>query len=189
MKSDPGGCAYVVTAHKQSAVTHSVVGQFTSPDDLNLIVTKSSRVEVNLSTDVGLKPITEFNVYGKIAVIEVFRYKNEKKDCIFILTESCYACILEYVDGKIITRAYGDMRDKNYSVSQSGMHACIDPEARCIALRLYDGVLKVINLNSSSKHLTTAEQRIEEIQVVDMCFLHTANKPTLALLYDDNSVS
>lgn len=103
------------------------------------------------------------------------------------MTESCYACILEYVDGKIITRAYGDMRDKNYSVSQSGMHACVDPEARCIALRLYDGVLKIINLNSSSKHLTSAEQRIEEILVVDMCFLHTANKPTLALLYDDNS--
>lgn len=28
---------YVVTAHKPTAVTHAVVGNFTSPTDLNLI--------------------------------------------------------------------------------------------------------------------------------------------------------
>lgn len=36
----PEGCAfnYVVSAHKPTAVQHSVVGHFTSPDDLNLVV-------------------------------------------------------------------------------------------------------------------------------------------------------
>ena len=37
----------VVTAHKSTAVTHTVVGNFTSPTDLNLIVGKHTRIEVS----------------------------------------------------------------------------------------------------------------------------------------------
>ena len=66
--------------------------------------------------------------------------------------------ILEYGDNKITTRAYGDMRDKNFNTSQIGIHAVIDPEGRLIALRLFDGVIKVINLNSSNKQLTATTQ-------------------------------
>ena len=53
--------------------------------------------------------------------------QNESKDCLFVLTDRCYACILEYNDGKIITRAYGDMKDKNFQTSSLGVHAAIDP--------------------------------------------------------------
>ena len=35
---DAGVFNYVVTAHKPTAVTHAVVGNFTSPSDVNLIV-------------------------------------------------------------------------------------------------------------------------------------------------------
>ena len=49
-----------------------------------------------------------------------------------------------------------------------------------IALRLYDGIIKIINLHTSGRQLQANTQRIEEIQVLDMVFLHTANKPTLA---------
>ena len=75
MKPDSGACAYVVTAHKSTAVTHSAVGNFTHENDLNLIVAKLTRIEVNISSDIGLKPVKEFNLYGKIAVMELFRYK------------------------------------------------------------------------------------------------------------------
>ena len=44
MKPDAGACAYVVTAHKSTAVTHSAVGNFTDKDDLNLIVAKHTRI-------------------------------------------------------------------------------------------------------------------------------------------------
>jgi DNA damage-binding protein 1 len=79
------------------------------------------------------------------------------------------------------------MKDKNFQTSQMGVHAAIDPETRIVVLRLYDGILKIINLNASSKHLTAVTQRIEEIEVLDMQFLHTTNKPNLALLYQDNN--
>lgn len=75
MKAESGACAYVVTAHKSTAVTHSAVGNFTHENDLNLIVAKLTRIEVNISSDIGLKPVKEFNLYGKIAVMELFRYK------------------------------------------------------------------------------------------------------------------
>ena len=44
MKVESGACAYVVTAYKSTAVTHSVVGNFTDKDDLNLIVAKHTRI-------------------------------------------------------------------------------------------------------------------------------------------------
>ena len=47
-------------------------------------------------------------------------FQGETKDCLFILTDRCYACILEYTDGKVVTRAYGDMKDKNFQTSPLG---------------------------------------------------------------------
>ena len=46
MKPDAGACAYVVTAHKSTAVTHSAVGNFTDKDDINLIVAKHTRIGI-----------------------------------------------------------------------------------------------------------------------------------------------
>ena len=62
-------------------------------------------------------------------------------------------------------------------------------ESRIVALRLFDGIIKIINLNSSNKQLTATTQRIDEIEVLDMQFLYVISKPTLALLYQDQSVS
>ena len=43
-------------------------------------------------------------------------------------------------------------------------------------------------MHTSGRQLQANTQRIEEIQVLDMVFLHTANKPTLAILYEDNHI-
>lgn len=66
--------------------------------------------------------------------------QNESKDCLFVLTDRCYACILEYNDGKIITRAYGDMKDKNFQTSSLGVHAAIDPGT-------YPSIVRVLTTN------------------------------------------
>lgn len=49
------------------------VGNFTSERDLNLIVAKNSRLEIFTVTPEGLKPIKEVGIYGKIAVLKLFR--------------------------------------------------------------------------------------------------------------------
>ena len=65
--------AYVVTAQKPTKVTHSVVGHFTGPDDLNLIVARGTRFELHVATEEGLSPVFDVPVHGRIATMELFR--------------------------------------------------------------------------------------------------------------------
>jgi hypothetical protein len=48
-------------------------GNFTSENDLNLIVAKNNRLEIYLVTPEGLRPMKEIGIYGKIAVLKLFR--------------------------------------------------------------------------------------------------------------------
>lgn len=52
---------------------HSFVGNFTSQNDLNLIVAKNTRLEIYLVTPEGLRPMKEIGLYGKVAVMKLFR--------------------------------------------------------------------------------------------------------------------
>jgi hypothetical protein len=45
---------YVVTAQKPTAVTHSLTAAFTGPDQLNLILIKSTRLEIHTMGPEGL---------------------------------------------------------------------------------------------------------------------------------------
>lgn len=49
------------------------LGNFTSPTDLNLIVAKSNRLDIYLVTPEGLRPMKEIGLYGKVAVMKLFR--------------------------------------------------------------------------------------------------------------------
>lgn len=62
-----------------------ISGNFTSPDDLNLVVAKNSRLEIYLVTPEGLRPLKEVGVNGKIAVLKHFRPAVRSATCIFEL--------------------------------------------------------------------------------------------------------
>lgn len=51
-----------------------LIGYFTSPNDLNLILAKNTRLEMYLVTPEGLRPLKEVGIYGKIAVLKLFRH-------------------------------------------------------------------------------------------------------------------
>uniref|UniRef100_A0A668VXQ0 DNA damage-binding protein 1 n=1 Tax=Oreochromis aureus TaxID=47969 RepID=A0A668VXQ0_OREAU len=118
---------YVVTAQKPTAVNACITGHFTSAEDLNLLIAKNTRLEIYVVTAEGLRPVKEVGMYGRIAVMELFRPKGESKDLLFILTSKYNACILEYKQTgesiDIITRAHGNVQDpqgrhvKTYEVS------------------------------------------------------------------------
>uniref|UniRef100_A0A9L0SW12 Damage specific DNA binding protein 1 n=1 Tax=Equus caballus TaxID=9796 RepID=A0A9L0SW12_HORSE len=67
---------YVVTAQKPTAVNGCVTGHFTSAEDLNLLIAKNTRLEIYVVTAEGLRPVKEVGMYGKIAVMELFRPKD-----------------------------------------------------------------------------------------------------------------
>lgn len=54
---------------------HVSTGHFTSAEDLNLLIAKNTRLEIYVVTAEGLRPVKEVGMYGKIAVMELFRPK------------------------------------------------------------------------------------------------------------------
>ncbi|KAK3726388.1 hypothetical protein QZH41_016253 [Actinostola sp. cb2023] len=179
---------YVVTAQKPTAVNAVVVGNFTGPDDLNLVIAKNTRIEIHLVTPEGLRPVLDVGIYGRVTVMELFRPPNESQDLLFILTARYRVCILGYKQetGDIITRACGDVQDRIGRPSDTGLIAIIDPQCRMIGLRLYDGLFKVIPLElDSSKELKAYNIRLEELHVIDIQFLYGCEAPTIVFIYQE----
>ncbi|KZS04522.1 DNA damage-binding protein 1 [Daphnia magna] len=180
---------YVVTAHKQTAVTSCVTGNFTSSNDLNLIVAKNYRLEIYLVTPEGLRPLKEVGIYGKIAVMKLYKSGNDKKDSLFILTARYNAMILECSgegeNMEIITRTQGNVADKIGKPSETGIIAIIDPDCRVIGLRLYDGLLKIIPLEKDSSEIKAYNIRIEELCIQDIAFLYGCANPTVVIIHQD----
>ena len=175
---------YVVTAHKASNVTHSLACHFTAPDDLNLVVSKCTHLEIFRVTPEGLEPMHDVPLYGRIATLEVWRPPGAAQDELFVSTERFGFCVLAYEGGDIVTRAHGDLSDRVGKPCDNGQLCAIEPECRMIGLHMYDGLFKVIpgKLRSSDDAFNI---RLEELKVHDVAFLHGYPKPTLALLYED----
>uniref|UniRef100_A0A6N2MA95 DNA damage-binding protein 1 n=1 Tax=Salix viminalis TaxID=40686 RepID=A0A6N2MA95_SALVM len=179
---------YVVTAHKPTNVTHSCVGNFTSPQDLNLIVAKCTRIEINLLTPQGLQPMLDVPIYGRIATLELFRPHGEAQDFLFIATERYKFCVLQWdaESSELITRAMGDVSDRIGRPTDNGQIGIIDPDCRLIGLHLYDGLFKVIPFDNKGQLKEAFNIRLEELQVLDIKFLYGCSKPTIVVLYQDN---
>ncbi|EDS40298.1 conserved hypothetical protein [Culex quinquefasciatus] len=180
---------YIVTAQKPTAVTACVTGNFTSTTDLNLIVAKSSRLEIYLVTPEGLRPIKEVGINGKIAVMKLFRPAEAQKDLLFILTHRynamILACQVQGDDIEIITKAHGNVADRVGKPAETGILAVIDPKARVIGMRLYEGLFKIIPLDRDTHELKATSLRMEEMHVQDVEFLYGTAHPTLIVIHQD----
>lgn len=178
---------YIVTAQKPTVVTHSVTGNFTAPDHLNLILAKCNRLEIHRLTPEGLEPVLDVPIYGRICTLDLYRPRSEKQDLLFICTERFQFCVLAYdpTTGEIVTRAQGDVKYKIGKPAE-GQLGIIDPRCRCIGLHLYDGIFQVIPITNQGKLYQEAFiLRLMEMQVVSMCFLHGYQKPVILVLAQD----
>jgi hypothetical protein len=63
--------SYVVTAHRPSAVAQSATAAFTADADINLIISKVTRMEIHRLTEDGLQGIADVPIYGRIACMRV----------------------------------------------------------------------------------------------------------------------
>ena len=110
---------YVVTAQPATSVDACDTGNFTNQTDLNLLIARNTKIEIMSVTPEGLRSIKEFNINGSVEVMKLFRPAGAEKDRLFITTKRQQAMILEVEntsgdsnDFEIVTRAYGDVRDK-----------------------------------------------------------------------------
>ncbi|ESQ55276.1 hypothetical protein EUTSA_v10024273mg [Eutrema salsugineum] len=179
---------YVVTAHKPTCVSHSCVGNFTSPQELNLIVAKCTRIEIHLLTPQGLQTMLDVPLYGRISTLDLFRPHGETQDFLFIATERHKFCVLQWdsESSELITRAMEDVSDRIGRPTDNGQIGIIDPDCRLIGLHLYDGLFKVIPFDNKGQLKEAFNIRLEELQVLDIKFLYGCAKPTIAVLYQDN---
>lgn len=82
----------------------------------------------------------------------------------FVLTQRYNAMILECKstdngDIEIITRAHGNVSDRVGKKAETGILAVIDPKARVIGLRLYEGLFKIIPLDKDTNELKATSLR------------------------------
>ena len=91
----------------------------------------------------------------------MFQYHD--KDSLFLITARYNAMILscDYVDNhyEIQTKAHGSVADTTGRPSETGILAIIDPLARAIGLRLYDGLFKIIPLDMDNYELRATNIR------------------------------
>lgn len=196
---------YVVTANRATAVSQCLTGNFTGPNDFNLITAKLSRIEISKITPDGLKPMQEIGVYGRIEAMKLFRPRGYNKDLLFMLTHKYHVAILECIEGPqpdtidIITRRSGNIADPASTTADTGNIVIIDPDCKVIGLRLYDGLFKIIPIDdfnspkgisngNANGHLQTGDLeayniRMEENMVHDIAFLHGFQNPTIGFIW------
>lgn len=68
-------------------------------------------------------------------------------------------CTTDSESLEIITKAHGNVADKIGKPSETGILAVIDPKARVIGLRLYDGLFKIIPLERDNSELKASNIR------------------------------
>jgi DNA damage-binding protein 1 len=138
---------YVVSSQKSTAVHHAVTCNFIDPEETNLIVVKSNKIEVFALSSESLIPKIKTSLYGKITSLQTYRSRTSNTDVIFILTERKFFCVFGYdpVLQVLITLAKGSVKDRVGHDIESGQRALLDPDSRMIGMLLYDGLLKVIN--------------------------------------------
>ncbi|KNC54611.1 DNA damage-binding protein 1 [Thecamonas trahens ATCC 50062] len=183
---------YVVTAQKPTAVTDALVASFSSASERNLIVCKTTLVEVYTLAPAGLVPLLELPLYGKVVCMRTFRPMGAEKDLLFLFTDRCRFCLLSYDDvrGEVVTVAGGNLEDKVGHPSDAGQLCAIEPSLSLIALHCYDGLLKIVPMANGGQSLSQAfNLRLEEVCVLDIAFdaaLSTGDgPPVLAVLYKD----
>src|SRR5690242_18633278 len=72
---------YAATSQKPTGVTHAVLGAFTAPAALNLLLAKTSHVEVHTVTSDGLQPVCDVGLHGRIATLQLVRLAVRDLPC------------------------------------------------------------------------------------------------------------
>ena len=92
----------------------------------------------------GLQPMHDVPLYGRIAVLRLYKPQGEKRQLLYIATERLMFCVLAYdqTTGSIVTRAMGDLTAKIGRTCEHGLIGEVDPECRLIGTQAYDGLFK-----------------------------------------------
>ena len=63
----------MASAQKPTGVTHAVTGNLTGPKDVNLVLAKTTHLEIHNVTPDGLQPVYDISINGRIATMQCIR--------------------------------------------------------------------------------------------------------------------
>ena len=137
--------SYIVNSQKPTAVHHTIICNFTSPTEKNLIIARGNHLEIQIFREGGLAPVLDVGLFGKITALDFYRPANTSQDVIFILTEKKHFSVMGFdsVNKKLVSRATGNVKDRVGRDIETGQKGLIDPNHSMIAMLLYEGLLKV----------------------------------------------
>lgn len=179
---------YVVTAQKATSVNYALSSNFTSPEDTNLIVSRTNRLEIYNLTPDGLVSVIDTTIYGRIGWMQVYRPSNCKTDLLFIKTEKDHQYfVLSYEDGQLVTKSKQDCTENRVRANEvSTPKNTIDPDCRMIGLNIYEGYFQCIPIDPRTGTLQSpVNVRLDETRILDLVCLHGQTQPTICMLYED----
>ena len=126
-------------------------------------------------------------IHGRVATLALFKPPLAARHLIFLATERGAFCVLGYdsAKGELVTQAMGDLTDRIGRPAECGQIGIVDPECRVAGAHLYDGLFKCLPLDRTGQLREAFNVRLDELQVVDVAFLHGCARPTIAVLHQD----
>lgn len=178
--------SYCVSAKKASVVVESVVGNFTGHENVNLIVARGNRIEVQLVSPEGLKNVCEIPIYGQVLTMALVKCKRDKRHSLVVVTEKWHMSVLAYRDGQVITRAAGSIADQTGRAADNMFSLTIHRNG-LIAIRAFEGSVKMIQWESGSD-LRHFNVRFDYPNVSDFKFVDTGEDDVyrVAFIFDDD---
>lgn len=124
---------------------------------MNLIICKSSLIEIYKTTPEGLKFLTQVSLWGIVENMCITRLPNDSKDSILITTTKydmmILACepVTSAASGadstmfEIKTKKRGNFKDTIPRGSSTSMLTVVDIEHQLVVIKCYDGILKLVD--------------------------------------------
>lgn len=156
---------YAAQAHAPTAQLGAVACRLFSPTADTLVLNKLDRLDCcALSPDgTALEPLLSVPVNGTIAAVEPIHPPHHGRASLVVLTTSLRLFVLAAPDpGPDCTQSYTLETVSSISVEEpfgrlaEYQAVLVDPEARCIAVHAYAGLLRVVSLVESTRRSSTS---------------------------------
>ncbi|CAG9324331.1 unnamed protein product [Blepharisma stoltei] len=177
---------YLASAHKSSAVATSLVCNFTSPEDRNLIVAKGNRIEIHTLTEENIIPIQEFSLFGIVRFIEKL-HPQTGSDSLLIVTDPYNLSLAVFENSKLCLKESVSLKEKLSLRLEYFPFATLDPHQRAFCMHIYKGLIRIIGIKSNFTIGVSFNSRIEESWVIDMKFLNNSQELQLGILFKKES--
>ncbi|KAI8064743.1 CPSF A subunit region-domain-containing protein [Gongronella butleri] len=141
--------SYITTLHPATAVHGAVKGSFLNPNDVNLITSKGTRIEIYTVVGETLVPALDFNLHCRVASISLVKVQGRSTLSLFVLGDQQHFCLLRYDAHakQIITEASDSMEEKNARPNDRTLTSQ-DAQGTYMVTSAFTGLLSIVPLVS-----------------------------------------